>query len=241
MEKWKERTQLLLGEKCLEKLKKTKILIVGLGGVGSFAAEFLARAGIGQMTLIDGDVFDISNINRQLPALHSTIGQSKALVLAARLRDISPNIVLETIEDFLTPEKIDLILEQHFDYVLDCIDSITPKLHLLMRAHQRKIQIISSMGAGGKVDPSKVQIGKLSRTTQCKLARTLRKRLKKEAPSLDLMTVYSTETVRESALQLTDGSNFKRSFYGTVSYLPAAFGLHLAAYVVQQIEKDVLV
>ena len=238
MEKWLERTELLLGKKVLEQLKNTKILIVGLGGVGSFAAEFLARAGVGQFTLVDADVFDVTNINRQLPALHSTIGQSKAKVLAARLQDISPNIQLKVIEDFVTPEKIDLLLAEKYDYVLDCIDSITPKLHLLYTASQKKYTVFSSMGAGGKVDPSKIKIGFLSGTIQCKLARTIRKRLKKMDKNLDFKVVYSTEIVRESSLHLTDGTNFKKSFYGTISYLPAAFGLHLAAAVVQEIEKN---
>ena len=178
---WLERTELLIKEDGLERLNKATVLVVGLGGVGSFAAEFLARAGVGTMTIVDGDTVDITNINRQLPALHSTIGKHKVEVVAERLLDINPQLNLTKINEFLNPERMDEVLDSaKFDYVLDCIDSITPKVYLIIAAKRRKIKIVSSMGAGGKIDPSKVIVRDISKTEHCHLARQVRKRLKKE-------------------------------------------------------------
>ena len=143
----------------MEKLNKATVLVVGLGGVGSFAAEFLARAGVGNMTIVDGDTVDITNINRQLPVLHSTIGKHKVEVVAERLLDINPDLNLTKINEFLNPERMDEVLDSaKFDYVLDCIDSVTPKLCLIIAAKKKKNKIVSSMGAGGKTDPSKVMV-----------------------------------------------------------------------------------
>lgn len=178
---WLERTELLIKEDGLEKLNKASVLVVGLGGVGSFAAEFLARAGVGNMTIVDGDTVDITNINRQLPALHSTVGKHKVEVVAERLLDINPKLNLVKINEFLNPERMDEILDKgNFNYVLDCIDSVTPKLTLIKSAKKRKIKIISSMGAGGKTDPSKVMVKDISKTQNCYLAKQVRKRLRKE-------------------------------------------------------------
>lgn len=238
MEKWQERTGLLLGQDLMGKIGSLKILVVGLGGVGSFAAEFLCRTGVKKMVLVDGDLFDTTNINRQLMALHSTVGKSKAAVLQERLKDISPAAELKILEKFLLPEDIDLLLrEEKFDFVLDCIDSITPKIHLLQRCWEKKIPIFSSMGAGGKIDPSQIHTGRLSETIMCPMAKNIRKRLKKINPKIDFEVVFSTEKVPETALQLTDGTNFKRSFYGTIGYIPAAFGMHMAALVVKKVQQ----
>jgi tRNA A37 threonylcarbamoyladenosine dehydratase len=236
---WLERTELLIKEEGLEKLNKANILVIGLGGVGSFAAEFLARAGVGNMTIVDGDTVDITNINRQLPALHSTIGKHKVEVVAERLLDINPNLKLIKINEFLNPERMDEVLDSaKFNYILDCIDSITPKLSLIIAAKRRKIKLVSSMGAGGKMDPSKVMVRDISKTQNCFLARQIRKRLKKENINKGFRCVFSNELQQEESLKLTDGANYKRSFYGTISYIPAIFGLYAASEVINYLIKQ---
>jgi len=237
---WLERTELLIKEEGLERLNKANVLVIGLGGVGSFAAEFLARAGVGNMTIVDGDTVDITNINRQLPALHSTIGKHKVEVVAERLLDINPNLQLIKINEFLNPERMDEVLDSaKFNYILDCIDSITPKLSLIIAAKRRKIKLVSSMGAGGKMDPSKVMVRDISKTQNCFLARQIRKRLKKENINKGFRCVFSNELQQEESLKLTDGANYKRSFYGTISYIPAIFGLYAASEVINYlIKKD---
>jgi tRNA A37 threonylcarbamoyladenosine dehydratase len=237
---WLERTELLIKEKGLEKLNKATVLVVGLGGVGSFAAEFLARAGVGNMTIVDGDTVDITNINRQLPALHSTVGMHKVEVVAERLLDINPKLNLTKINEFLNPERMHQILDEgKFDYILDCIDSVTPKITLLSAARRRKIKVVSSMGAGGKSDPSKVMVRDLSKTHNCYLAKQVRKRLKKEKINKGIRCVFSNELQNEDSLKMTDGTNYKRSFYGTISFIPAIFGLYAAAEVINHlIKKD---
>lgn len=235
---WLERTELLIKEAGVEKLNKATVLVVGLGGVGSFAAEFLARAGVGKMTIVDGDTVDITNINRQLPALHSTVGKHKVDVVAERLMDINPNLELVKINEFLSPERMAEILDgENFDYILDCIDSVSPKTSLIIAARRRKIKIVSSMGAGGKSDPSKVIVRDISKTQHCHLARQIRKRLKKEKIDKGIRCVFSDEIQDEESLKMTDGSNFKRSFYGTISFLPAIFGLYAAAEVINHLVK----
>lgn len=230
---WLERTELLIKEEGIEKLQNAKILVVGLGGVGSFAAEFLARAGVGKMVIVDGDVVDITNINRQLPALHSTIGQHKVELVGDRLMDINPKLDLTKINEFLEPERMEeLIRSEKFDYVLDCIDSLTPKLALMITCRRNKVKLVSSMGAGGKTDPSKVMVRDLHKTRDCLLARQVRKRLKKEKINKGIRCVFSTEVQDENSLKMTDGKNFKRSFYGTTSFIPAIFGLYAAAEVI---------
>ena len=230
---WLERTELLIKESGLEKLQNANILVVGLGGVGSFAAEFLARAGVGKMVIADGDTVDITNINRQLPALHSTIGQSKVELVGNRLIDINPKLKLTKINEFLEPERMEaLIKSEKFDYVLDCIDSLTPKLTLIKTCRKHKIKVISCMGAGGKSDPSKVMVRDLQKTNNCLLAKQVRKRLKKEGITKGFRCVFSTELQDEKSLKMTDGTNFKKSFYGTISFIPALFGLYAAAEVI---------
>lgn len=233
---WLERTELLLKHDGLEKLSNARILVIGLGGVGSFAAEFLARAGVGNMHIVDGDIVDITNINRQLPALHSTIGQHKVELVAARLLDINPRLNLVKTNEFLSPERMEeVILSEKFDYVLDCIDSLTPKLTLIKTCRRNKIKVISAMGAGGKTDPSKVIVRDISKTNNCLLAKQVRKRLKKESITKGFRCVFSTEIQDEKSLKLTDGTNFKKSFYGTISFIPALFGLYAAAEVINSL------
>ena len=232
---WLERTELLVKKEGIEKLKKANILIVGLGGVGSFAAEFIARAGVGKMTIIDGDAFDETNKNRQLPALNSTVGKSKVSVIADRIKDINPDIELKTLEEFLSPERAFELVNKEYDYVMDCIDSITPKINLIVAAKRKKVKLISSMGAGGKLDASKVVVKDISKTKNCKMARALKKRLKLRKVNKGIAAVYSEEVQIAESLELTNGTNFKKSYYGTISYMPAAFGLQASSYVINKI------
>ena len=235
---WLQRTELLAKEEGIERLQNANILIVGLGGVGSFAAEFLVRSGIGNLTIVDGDTVDITNINRQLPALNSTIGKNKTDVVAERILDINPEINLKKINEFLEPERMEEILTQEkFDYVLDCIDSLSPKLALIITCKRKKIKLVSAMGAGGKTDPSKVMVRDISKTNNCFLAKQIRKKLKKEQIHKGFRCVFSTEIQDENSLKMTDGSNYKKSFYGTISYMPAIFGLYAAAEVISFLLK----
>ena len=235
---WLQRTEILVKEEGIERLQSANILIVGLGGVGSFAAEFLVRSGIGNLTIVDGDTVDITNINRQLPALNSTIGKNKTDVVAERILDINPEINLKKINEFLEPERMEEILTQEkFDYVLDCIDSLSPKLALIITCKRKKIKLVSAMGAGGKTDPSKVMVRDISKTNNCFLAKQIRKKLKKEQIHKGFRCVFSTEIQDENSLKMTDGSNYKKSFYGTISYMPAIFGLYAAAEVIRFLLK----
>ena len=237
MAEWTERAELLFRKEGLEKLQNAHVLVVGLGGVGSFAAEFLARAGVGKMTIVDGDVVDITNINRQLPALHSTVGQPKISIMGDRLMDINPELQLTRVQEFLSPERAFEIVTPDFDYVLDCIDSITPKLNLIVGAKKKGVKIISNMGAGGKMVASKVVVKDISKTDVCPLAKVVRKRLKKMGVSRGVKAVFSTEKPDEGSVKRTDGTNFKKSFYGTNSYMPCLFGLHAAETVIRHLLK----
>ncbi|WP_177733619.1 tRNA threonylcarbamoyladenosine dehydratase [Flavobacterium inviolabile] len=237
MAEWTERAELLFKKEGLDKLQNANVLVVGMGGVGSFAAEFIARAGVGKMTIVDGDVVDITNINRQLPALHSTVGAPKVTIVGDRLMDINPGLQLTRVQEFLSPERAFELVTPEFDYVLDCIDSITPKLNLILAAKRKKVKIISNMGAGGKLLASKVTVRDISKTDVCPLAKTIRKRLKKEGITTGVKAVFSTETPDETSLKMTDGLNFKKSFYGTNSWMPALFGLHAAETVVKYLLK----
>ena len=234
---WQERAELLFKEEGIQALKNANVLIVGLGGVGSFAAEFIVRAGVGNVTIVDGDTVDITNINRQLPALHSTVGVSKAELMGARLLDINPELNLTVLNEFLSPERAQEVVTKDFDYVMDCIDSITPKLNLIIAAKKNKVKVVSNMGAGGKLIASKVVVKDISKTNVCPLAKVIRKRLKKEGITSGVKAVYSTETPDESSLKMTDGTNFKKSFFGTNSWMPCLFGLHAAETVIRHLLK----
>ena len=236
MAKWQERAELLFKAEGLQNLKNSKVLVVGVGGVGSFAAEFLARAGVGNLTIVDGDVVDITNINRQLPALHSTVGLSKIEVVGNRLMDINPELNLTKVQEFLSPERAFEIVNSDYDYVLDCIDSVTPKLNLIIGAKRNRVKIISSMGAGGKMEASKVKVADITNTVNCMFAKTIRRRLKEH--KIDkLKVVFSSEIQDETSLKMTDGSNYKKSFYGTNSYMPGLFGLYMAETVIRYLLK----
>lgn len=232
---WMQRSQLLVGEQGIDKLQKSHILVVGLGGVGSYAAEALCRSGIGEMTIVDGDVVDPTNRNRQLQALATTHGMSKAKLMEERLLQINPSVKLHVISEFQDPEKMILLLQQKFDYVVDAIDSITPKVHLIKTAKEMGHRIVSSMGAGGKMDPTKLQVVDISKTYICPMAYYLRKRLRYVGIYKGFKAVFSTELPNKDSIMRTDGSNFKKSAYGTSSYIPAAFGLTCASVVIRDI------
>ncbi|WP_443937629.1 tRNA threonylcarbamoyladenosine dehydratase [Pedobacter sp. MW01-1-1] len=232
---WLSRSALLVGDDGIEKLQNKHVLVVGLGGVGSFAAEFICRSGIGEMTIVDGDVVDPSNRNRQLPALATNHGVSKAEIMRERLLAINPELKLHVVNSFLTPDKCVEIFETPYDYAMDCIDSVMPKMTLLSTALKKDIPIVSSMGAGGKVDPTKLRITYLPETYQCVFASYIRKRLNKVEALKHVKAVFSIEEVKKESLILTDGSNFKRSAYGTISYLPAAFGGACASIVIRDL------
>jgi tRNA threonylcarbamoyladenosine dehydratase len=221
---WLSRSALLIGNEGIDLLQQKHVLVVGLGGVGSFAAEFICRSGVGEMTIVDGDVVDPTNRNRQLPALATNHGQNKADIMKERLLAINPDLKLHVIRDFLTPEKCTALMEHHFDYVMDCIDSLSPKIVLLSKALERNVPIVSSMGAGGKMDPTLLRVTWLPDTYQCVFASDVRKRLKEFGSYSQIKAVFSTEAVIKDSLVMTDGSNFKKSAYGTMSYIPAAFG-----------------
>lgn len=239
MTDWLERTALIMGEDEIAKLKSAHILIVGLGGVGSFAAEFIARSGVGQMTIIDGDAFDITNKNRQLMALDSTIGKNKAVVLGEKLMDINRELKLNIVQEFVEPSRVwELLKEFKPSYVMDCIDSVSPKIEWIIACKALKIKVITHLGAGGKTDPSKVQVARLIHSHNCQLGTHLKKRLKRKNLGIEkIKCVFSSELQQKDSLKMTDGSNYKRSFYGTVSYMPALFGLMGAAEVIRYLTK----
>ena len=230
---WLERTTLLLGEEKLEQLRRAHVLVVGLGGVGAYAAEMIARAGVGHMTIADADTVSATNLNRQLIALHSTIGREKSDLMAERLRDINPDIDLTVINRFIKDDETDALFDSaRFDFVVDAIDTLSPKLALIKGALDRGIPLVSSMGAGAKTDPTKMEICDISRTHHCPLAHMLRKRLHKIGIRKGFHAVFSPEPVREGAMILCEEQN-KKSNTGTISYIPALFGIGCASVVVR--------
>lgn len=232
---WLERTELLLGKDKLDNLKNANVLVIGLGGVGAYAAEQLCRAGIGEMTIVDGDVIEQSNRNRQLPALISTTKKPKAEILAERFKDINPEIKLTVVNDFIRDEQtIELLKSQPFDYVIDAIDTLAPKVFLIYHAKQLGLNIVSSMGAGGKMDPGNVQVSDISKSYNCKLARMLRKRLSKLEIKKGVKVVFSSEKISKEAVKLEEGQN-KKSTVGTISYMPPVFGCFISSVVIRDL------
>ena len=235
MKEWLSRTALLLGEESISRFSARHVLIVGLGGVGAYAAEMICRAGIGEMTIIDGDIVSLSNINRQLPATHSSVGEKKAGVLERRFKDINPEIRLNVITDFLDEDAMKNLLENNrYDFIVDAIDTLAPKIALISNAIFKDMPIISAMGAGGKTDPSQIRITDISKTYECPLAKVVRKRLKEMGIYKGLTVVFSPEKVNREAIISTNERN-KRSTVGTVSYLPAMFGCYMASHVIRNL------
>ncbi len=236
MEDWKQRTRLLLGEEKSERLRQAHVLVVGVGGVGAYAAEMLCRAGVGRLTLVDADTVQPTNINRQLPALHSTLGQPKVEVLAARFRDINPEVELTVLPVFLKDENIPQLLDAaRYDFVVDAIDTLAPKCHLIAEALRRRIKIVSSMGAGAKSDITQIRFADIWDTYHCGLSKAVRKRLQKMGIRHKLPVVFSIEQADPKAVLLTDDEQNKKSTCGTVSYMPAVFGCYLAEYVIRRL------
>jgi tRNA A37 threonylcarbamoyladenosine dehydratase len=232
---WLGRTSLLIGEDRVRLLNKKHVMVVGMGGVGSFAAEFICRSGVGFMTIIDGDVVDPTNRNRQLPALSTNHGVSKADIMAERLLAINPELKLNIIKEFINPEMVEKLFENKPDYIVDAIDSITPKLTFLKMAYHQKIPLVSSMGAGAKMDPTQIKVVDISKTMICPFAQQVRKMLKKDKIYKGIKAVFSPEEPMWDSLMMTDGKNYKKSAYGTISYLPATFGAVAASVVIRDL------
>jgi len=236
MEEWLSRTEMVLGEEALRRLKESHVLIAGLGGVGSWAAEMICRAGIGRMTIVDGDFVTSANMNRQLPALTSTIGKKKAEVMGERLKDINPDLELKVISEFIRDQRMtDILEEAKYDYVIDAIDTLSPKVFLIYHSLRLNLKIVSSMGAGGKFDPCTITVADISETNFCNLARILRKKLHKLGVRDGFPAVYSPEVIdKDKIIRDSDESN-KASKVGTISYMPAAFGIICASVVIREL------
>ena len=232
------RTILLLGKEKFNKLQKSHVLIVGLGGVGSYAAEQICRAGVGKITIIDSDIIQASNLNRQLPALNSTIGKNKTEVLENRLKDINNEAEITTVKKFINTENIEKILTDFdYDYIIDAIDTLDPKVKLIKEAVKLKIPVVSSMGAGGKLNPEKVEIADISKTYNCGLARMLRKRLHKIGIREGFKAVFTSEMISSDSIIIEQSQN-KKTNVGTISYMPGIFGMFCASVVIRElIEK----
>ena len=233
MDSWQQRTALLIGQEGVEKLSQKHVLVVGVGGVGAYAAEMLVRAGIGKITIVDGDCVENTNRNRQLLALTSTLGQAKVDVFKQRLLDINPHLQVTAVYDFLQDEKIPQLFEnQNFDFLIDAIDSVAPKTYLIAEAVRRQVPVVSAMGAGGKCDPAKIQVADISKTYQCHLAAVVRKRLKLQGITKGVMTVFSAEP----AVKLVQQNNADKAV-GTISYMPAVFGCWCASLCLRELLK----
>lgn len=230
---WLERTELLIGKEKLKKLSNAHVMVAGLGGVGSWCAEMLARAGIGQLTIIDGDTVHPTNRNRQLQALHSTEGMSKCELMKQRLSAINPEIELHAIDQFYTGYDFDELLQQPFNYVVDAIDTLSPKVFLIRAALHNHHSFISSMGAGGKLDPAQVRIADISKSYHCNLARMVRKRLTKLGIKEGFEVVFSPEPVDPAVILHTEDEQNKKTTVGTISYMPAIFGMMAASKVIR--------
>ncbi len=232
---WLSRTELLLGEEKLDQVKKAHVLVVGLGGVGAYTAELLCRAGIGEMTIVDGDDIEASNINRQMPATTQTLGKHKTEVMAERLLAINPNLKLRVINEFLRDQRmIEVLKEAKYDYVVDAIDTLAPKLFLIYHSLNNNYKVVSSMGAGGKMDPSQIQVKDISKSYNCRLARMLRKKLHQIGVRKGVQVVFSPEDVDKKAVVLVESQN-KKSNVGTISYMPPIFGCYIASVVLRDL------
>jgi len=235
MESWTSRTELLIGPEKVKLLNQAHVLVAGLGGVGAYAAENLCRAGIGRMTIVDGDAVMPSNRNRQLLALKSTEGNRKAELMAKRLKDINPELELRIVDEYLKDEKVEAICEGDYDYVVDAIDTLSPKVFLIRACMKRGLKVVSSMGAGGKVKPELVQIADIADSHTCRLAHYIRKRLQKLGVRSGFKVVFSPEPVIEGSMVKVEGEQNKKSMVGTISYMPAIFGCMMSSVVIRDL------
>lgn len=225
------RTGLIIGDEGIEKLKNSNVIIFGVGGVGSFAAEAIARAGVGNMTIVDFDDVDITNINRQIPALHSTVGKYKVEVMKERILDINPDINIKAIRNVYNKDTSDKILTENYDYVVDAIDMVTSKIHLIETCKSKGLKIISSMGMGNKLDPTKIVVTDIHKTSMCPLAKVMRKELK-DRNIKKLKVVYSTEQPQELKKRIMNG---KKVTPGSISFVPSVGGLTIASVVINDL------
>ncbi len=237
MDNWLSRTELLIGTDKLKKLKSASVLVVGLGGVGSYAAEMICRAGIGSMTVVDGDKVHITNINRQLTALRSTKGSAKAELMGSRLLDINPSLKLTVINEYIRDERMIEVLDAGYDYIVDAIDTLSPKVFLIYHSLQRNYRVVSSMGSGGKYDPLQIAITDISETKNCSLAKILRKRLHRLGIKEGFKAVYSPEIIDRKKIVPANDEQNKASVVGTISYMPAAFGIACASVVIRDLAE----
>lgn len=235
MNDWRERTILMFGEEKAEKLASSHVLVAGLGGVGGYAAEAICRAGVGEITLVDHDKVQNSNRNRQVIALSGTLGRFKADVMAERLLDINPVLKCHVVKDFLKDEAITALLENKFDYIIDAIDTLSPKIFLIYHALQKGIPLVSAMGAGAKTDPTQIRIVDISKTYECKHAHMLRKKLHQMGIYTGFRAVFSPEPANPGCVKLTENEPNKKTITGTVSYYPAIFGMMAASAAVRDI------
>lgn len=226
------RSILVLGNDSIEKLALSRVIVFGLGGVGGYVVEALARTGVGHLDLVDNDEVSLSNINRQIYALHSTVGKDKVDVAHARVLDINPNCIVRKHKIFYLPETADQINLSDYDYVVDCIDTVSAKIELVMRANEANVPIISSMGTGNKLDPSKLRIADISKTSVCPLARVMRQELRKRGIN-HLKCVFSTE---EPATASIDSGS--RHVPGSVAFVPSVAGLMMAAEVIRDLVRS---
>jgi tRNA A37 threonylcarbamoyladenosine dehydratase len=226
----------MLGDDKTTELINKNVIVVGLGGVGGICAEMIARAGVGKMTIADGDVVDLSNCNRQIAALHSTAAQSKAAVMAARIRDINPEIELTVLNEFVQGDRtIAIIKNGEFDYAVDCIDTLSPKVWFIKACIDNGVPIVSSLGAGGKMDPSQIQVTDISKSYKCKLARYVRKYLHELGIYTGVKVVFSPEDIDQNKVIVTEKAYPKKSIIGTISYMPAIFGCTTASVVIRDL------
>jgi tRNA A37 threonylcarbamoyladenosine dehydratase len=236
---WLSRMQLLLGDEQVERLMNSHVLVAGLGGVGGICAEMIARAGVGKMTIVDGDVVDLSNGNRQIPALHSTAGKLKAEVMAERLLDINPALQLDVVAAYQEEHQMEALMVRHaFSHAVDCIDTLSPKVAYMKAAIDKGIPIVSAMGAGGKTDPSKATIADISESHSCKLAKYVRKRLHEHNIHSGITVVYSPEEIDQERVIVTEKAFPKKSVIGTISYMPAIFGCMVASVVIRNLYQQ---
>ncbi len=238
MEQWQERTSMLLGEETLARLAASKVMVVGLGGVGAYAAEMLCRAGVGNMVILDSDTVSVTNRNRQLIALESTIGKYKTEVVAQRLKDINPDVNLTIITEYVEESNLGAIFGAagELDYVVDAIDTLAPKIALIKYCVENRIPHVSAMGAGAKLDATKIRIADISKSYNCPLAYILRKKLRKEGISKGFKVVFSEELPDRDAIVPMEERN-KKSQVGTISYLPAVFGCVCAQAAIEHLIK----
>lgn len=235
---WLSRTELLLRKENLERLKNSHILIAGLGGVGGYAAEAICRSGVGEMTIIDSDVVSITNCNRQLLATRKTEGKAKVELMKERLMDINPDLKLHASNVYIKDTVIPEVLDHHFDYVVDGIDTLSPKIFFIKKCLERNLALVSSMGSGGRVDPLQIQITDVSKSYGCPFAQVVRKKLHGWNIHTGFKVVFSPEPVPKEVIILTDNTPNKKSTVGTISYMPAIFGLMASSVVIRDLIKQ---